>query len=106
MELVPGLRVLPTPGHTQAHASLFLEKEGILIAGDLLAVEEQSLNLANPQYAFSLERCVSSLVSLRDLDVRTVLCYHGGWFHGDFASERERLIKRYSNGLENSTLLQ
>ncbi len=41
-ELVPGFRVLPTPGHTAGHASLLFEWRGkrVAVAGDAVMAEE------------------------------------------------------------------
>ncbi len=41
MSILPGWRVVHTPGHTPGHLSLFREKDGALIAGDALATMDQ-----------------------------------------------------------------
>ena len=39
LDLAGGTRVIPTPGHTPGHISLYLEESKILIAGDALTAE-------------------------------------------------------------------
>jgi len=41
LSILPGWRILPTPGHTPGHLSFFHEMTGSLIAGDALATMDQ-----------------------------------------------------------------
>jgi len=90
---IPGrLRVLPTPGHTEGHASLLSPAQGVLFAGDAMAtldpltretgprVISDALN-ANPQ------RTRQSLAALGGVDAGTVLPGHGEpWTQGAAAA--------------------
>ncbi|HEV2752958.1 MAG TPA: MBL fold metallo-hydrolase, partial [Solirubrobacteraceae bacterium] len=90
---VPGnLRVIPTPGHTEGHASLLSAGQGVLFAGDAMAtldpltrergprVISDALN-ANPQ------RTRQSLAALGAVDAGTVLPGHGEpWTQGAAAA--------------------
>ena len=51
LELAAGVRLVPTPGHTPGHASVFIESEGeeLVVLGDV-AVHE--LQLADPDLVF------------------------------------------------------
>jgi glyoxylase-like metal-dependent hydrolase (beta-lactamase superfamily II) len=39
LDLVGGIRVIFTPGHTPGHLSLYLERPRVLVAGDALTAE-------------------------------------------------------------------
>jgi glyoxylase-like metal-dependent hydrolase (beta-lactamase superfamily II) len=51
LEVAPGVRFVPTPGHTPGHASVFIESEGeeLVVLGDV-AVHE--LQLADPDLVY------------------------------------------------------
>ncbi len=73
-----GCEVLPTPGHTPGHLSLYLPKHRTIIAGDAAALEEGALGLAHPQFAYDRHMAVHSLEKLLLQKANTVICYHGG----------------------------
>lgn len=83
---VPGLaewEVLETPGHAGSHIVLYREKDGVMIAGDLI-IEHISPNpLIEPPYkgestrAKSLLQFNESLEKCLDLDLNFVLSGHG-----------------------------
>jgi len=82
--IVPGLRAVATQGHTPGHLSLFLEKEGILAAGDALALEEGKPVIANPQFTLDLQEAAASIRKIASLSPRLILCCHGGrWETGE-----------------------
>lgn len=73
------LRVLWTPGHADGHAALFLEEEGILLAGDAL-LERVSPNVGLWAYtrANPLKDFLRSLKRLAELPVRVAYAGHFG----------------------------
>ena len=81
-----------TPGHMPGHISLYVKSCKTLIAGDALVVEGGQLAIANPQFTLSMEQAKESLCRLLQLDVDTVVCYHGGVFRGDWRSSVARLV--------------
>lgn len=92
-ELAPGLRVLNTFGHTTGHLSLFLEEEGVLFAGDALAIEEGKLGAANPQFALDLPEAVRSIKKIQRLGFQRIVCYHGGEYQGEVAEGLDALLQ-------------
>jgi glyoxylase-like metal-dependent hydrolase (beta-lactamase superfamily II) len=70
--------IIPTPGHTPGHISLYLKQQRTLIAGDAVVIEEGGLNLANPQYALDLPAAITSAAKIRELPIDKLICYHGG----------------------------
>ena len=69
---------MSTPGHTKGHISIYLPECSTLITGDALVLEDGRLTIANPQYTLDLERANESAEKIRALDVKTIICYHGG----------------------------
>lgn len=53
-EIVPGLRVLDTPGHSPGHISLFLDDgPGLVLSGD--AIIHEKVSFARPDWAFGFD---------------------------------------------------
>jgi len=64
---VAGLTVLATPGHTRGHISLLREADGVLFAGDALAVHGEGVRIAKPPYT---EDVGAACVSLGQIALR------------------------------------
>jgi glyoxylase-like metal-dependent hydrolase (beta-lactamase superfamily II) len=91
LDLAGGTRVIFTPGHTPGHTSLYLERSRVLIAGDALTAEGGRLNGPNPPLTLDMGEAVRSVRKLADLDVDTIVCYHGGVV-GEDANEQLRRV--------------
>lgn len=78
-----GCKILLTSGHTPGHISIYNEKLATVITGDAAVVEDQSLQVANPQFALDLPAAKQSLNMLMKLNARKYFCYHGGLFLKD-----------------------
>lgn len=78
-----GLVVIETPGHTPGHISLYHKPSKTLIAGDALFVVEGELVGPDPQLTVDMEMAKKSVQKLSRYDIETVICYHGGVYHGD-----------------------
>ncbi|MHB1418401.1 MAG: MBL fold metallo-hydrolase [Bacillota bacterium] len=75
-----GIQVIFTPGHTPGHICLYLKQSKILIAGDILFVEDGML-VKPPEFTnFDLDLSSRSLKKLTEYDIETVVCYHGGLY--------------------------
>ena len=73
-----GLRAVPTPGHTFGHTSFLLERSGVLLPGDSLALDGGVLHGPPPHVTPDLREAHRSVRVMSKLPVRAVLCYHGG----------------------------
>lgn len=83
--LSEGLRVVATPGHTPGHISLYLEEQGIFIAGDATAVENGRLILPNPQFTLDMDGALASIRKIQSLRVDQIINYHGGVYSDGIA---------------------
>jgi glyoxylase-like metal-dependent hydrolase (beta-lactamase superfamily II) len=72
-------RVLPTPGHTPGHLSVYFPEAGFLLAADALTANEEGLQGPNPGTSEDMDVALESAGRLAELDVGRVLCYHGGF---------------------------
>lgn len=75
-----GIRVIATPGHTPGHISVYLERSGILLAGDAIPCDEGRLHAPTNQTTPDLPAAMKSLKKLAELQLplRAVVCFHGG----------------------------
>jgi glyoxylase-like metal-dependent hydrolase (beta-lactamase superfamily II) len=94
--LLPDLRVVATPGHTQGHVSFFEEKSRTLIACDALVLEDGKLNIANPQFTLDLPEALRSVRRIAALQPEIIFCYHGGIIETNIAAQLEYLLLQYN----------
>lgn len=78
-----GITVVYTPGHTPGHICLYLKREKILIAGDMLNIKEGVLVQAPPSNNFDMDLYKRSMEKLMKYDIESVICYHGGLYRAD-----------------------
>lgn len=71
--------VVPTPGHTPGHVSVYLPDERLLVAADALTVDEDGLAGPRPDMSEDVDEALASVGRLAELDVARTLCYHGGF---------------------------
>ena len=72
-------RVVPTPGHTPGHLSVFFPEARFLVAGDALTADAEGLQGPSAEMSEDMDVALESAGRLAELDVERVLCYHGGF---------------------------
>jgi len=87
LDILGGVEVIFTPGHTPGHICLFVREAKVLIAGDELRVENGQLVGPSPTATPDMPLALKSLKKLTAYPIEYVLCYHGGLF-GPNASTR------------------
>jgi glyoxylase-like metal-dependent hydrolase (beta-lactamase superfamily II) len=96
LDLAGGTKVISTAGHTPGHISLYLERSKVLIAGDALTAEKGSLNGPNPSMTLEMSTAIQSMRRLADLEIDTIVCYHGGVVSEDANGQLRRVIQEAS----------
>lgn len=87
-----GIQIIHTPGHTPGHISLYLTQSKILIAGDsLYSVEGHIAGIHEPS-VLDLAEAQESLQKYLDLDIETVVCYHGGISRGAVLDQLHQVL--------------
>ena len=76
-EAVLGLRVVATPGHTPGHCSYLREGDGVLFAGDALAVRDGGVRVVRPPFTEDADAALASLRRIADLHPHLLLPGHG-----------------------------
>jgi len=96
LDVAGGTRVISTPGHTPGHISLYVEQSKVLIAGDALRAERGSLIGPNPSMTLDMRTALQSIRRLADLEIHTIVCYHGGVVSEDANGQLRRVIQEAS----------
>ena len=78
LDLAGGVLVISTPGHTPGHMCLYHERTRTLIAGDALTANDGQLMGPNEGATPDMPTASQSVRTLAELDVQTIICYHGG----------------------------
>ena len=73
-----GIRVIHTPGHTPGHISLYLRQSKTLVAGDSMYSVNGTLGGIHVPTTLDIKAARQSLKKYLDLDIESVVCYHGG----------------------------
>ena len=97
LEVAGGVRVISTSGHTPGHISLYLEQPKVLIAGDALTAEGGTLHGPNPAMTLDMPAALESLGRLADLELDTIVCYHGGVVDEDAKGQLRRVVQGASH---------
>ena len=96
-----GLRVVGTPGHTAGHVCYYLERDGILFAGDALMNREGELALPSESFSHDPVQVVRSLAALRSLRFDTCYFGHGDPLFGDADKRVAAFLDRLAEGAES-----
>jgi glyoxylase-like metal-dependent hydrolase (beta-lactamase superfamily II) len=85
-----GIRVMFTPGHSPDHISLYHPLTKTLVSGDVLTSQDGVLMPPDPKFTPEYDMALQSVARLSELDVESVITYHGGICTGGI---RERLLE-------------
>ncbi|MGG4497104.1 MBL fold metallo-hydrolase [Brevibacillus reuszeri] len=88
-----GIQVIHTPGHTPGHISLYVKQGKTLIAGDSMYSENGILGGIHAPTTLDMDTARLSLKKYTDLDIASVVCYHGGLSNENVNDQIIELIK-------------
>lgn len=88
-----GIRIIHTPGHTPGHISLYLESSQTLITGDAMVLAGKELRGPLPQATPDMDTALQSLKKLQGLEIKSVICYHGGICQDNVKEQIQGLIQ-------------
>ena len=91
LDLAGGVRVVFSPGHTPGHICVYHERSRTLIAGDALTAGAGQLMGPNAGATPDMPLAQQSIRKLAELDVQTIVCYHGGVVSDDAGGQLRRL---------------
>jgi glyoxylase-like metal-dependent hydrolase (beta-lactamase superfamily II) len=78
LDLAGGVRVIFSPGHTPGHICLYHQRTRTLLTGDALTANDGQLAGPNQGATPDMPTASQSVRKLAELDVQTIVCYHGG----------------------------
>lgn len=76
-DVINGLRIIATPGHTPGHISVLDEASGVLVAGDALNGADGGVVGPNADFSEDMEAANASVQVLAGYDYDTILFGHG-----------------------------
>lgn len=86
-----GIEIIETPGHMPGHISIYIKESRTLIAGDALVIENNKLDIANPQYTLDMGEAKKTINKLLNYDIDRIICYHGGIYQSDIKRSLENI---------------
>ncbi|ATP39770.1 MBL fold metallo-hydrolase [Solibacillus sp. R5-41] len=87
-----GIRVIHTPGHTPGHIGIFLKQSKTLIAGDSMYSVNGIIGGIHAPTTLDIKAARLSMKKYLDLDLESVVCYHGGLSKGNINDQIQKLI--------------
>lgn len=86
-----GILILHTPGHIPGHISLYLKRSKILVAGDSMYSVNGKLGGVHAPTTLNIMEARQSLKKYLNLDIESVVCYHGGLSKGNIKIQLQNL---------------
>ncbi|TBX75437.1 MBL fold metallo-hydrolase [Bacillus mycoides] len=86
-----GILIIHTPGHTPGHISLYLRQSKTLIAGDSMYSVNGILGGIHAPTTLDIKEAQNSLKKYLNLDIESVVCYHGGLSKGNINAQIQKL---------------
>lgn len=87
-----GIRIIHTPGHTPGHISLYLKQSKTLIAGDSMYSVNGIIEGIHDPTVLDMKEARLSLKKYLDLDIESVICYHGGLSNVNINDQIQKVI--------------
>lgn len=72
------MKVIATPGHTPGHMCLYIDKYKLLIAGDLLVLNDGNITTTSKDLNYDNDMYLQSVNKIKSLELEMIVCFHGG----------------------------
>lgn len=95
IELMGGIEVIHTPGHTAGSISLYFPGQGVLLVGDALECRAGKIGLPNSIFTADMPRAKDSIRRMAALDFE-VLCFS---HFAPIRKEAGRLLRQFADAL-------
>ena len=79
LNVLGGVQILHSPGHTAGHLCLYLPACSLLIAGDLLRLEDGAIHESPSRFAADVDQTLASARGVVSLGFESFVGYHGGY---------------------------
>jgi glyoxylase-like metal-dependent hydrolase (beta-lactamase superfamily II) len=79
LNILGGVQILHSPGHTAGHLCLYLSPGSLLIAGDLLRLEDGVIRESPSRFAADAEQALASAKRVVSMGFEGFIGYHGGY---------------------------
>ena len=79
LNLLGGVEILHTPGHTAGHLCLYVPALALLVAGDLMRYEEGVIREAPSGFAADADQALDSARQIASRGFERFIGYHGGY---------------------------
>ncbi|MFS0907528.1 MBL fold metallo-hydrolase [Priestia aryabhattai] len=87
-----GIHVIHTPGHTPGHISLYLRQSKTLVAGDSMYSVNGIIGGIHAPTTLDIKVAQLSLEKYLDLDIESMICYHGGLIKLNINDQIQKVI--------------
>lgn len=94
LDILGGVRVIHTPGHTAGSICLHIPSSGLAIVGDAFSIKPWGLELPTPVSTVDMNLARRSLSRLADLDLRVICPSHGKPYEGDASGRIRDFLSR------------
>ncbi|MGX4381077.1 MBL fold metallo-hydrolase, partial [Clostridioides difficile] len=85
------IEVIHTGGHTRGHICLYLKESKVLIAGDLLQVENGELKPVDVMYS-NKQELKDAIKNISNYNIETIVFSHGGLYQRNIIGTLKNLI--------------
>ncbi|MDY6834437.1 MAG: MBL fold metallo-hydrolase [Chloroflexota bacterium] len=96
LDILGGLRVIHTPGHTPGSICLYSQENRILFAGDVLRNSRSNILLPYRLFTSDWAQAQRSLAEIAKLEIDTICFGHGETITHNASDKLQELIMRYS----------
>ncbi len=92
-DIIEGLKVIHTPGHTEGSICLYDEENKILFSGDALQVKFNQFALPPWYYNHNVEDTLKSAIKIGELDFDILYPGNGGYIIGNASQKVKNFLK-------------